>query len=90
AHGTLRYYDPIGLPLRSTRFHHWLIPVVFADEAALDAPLSPPDLSDKPEPATGRSGTYPGGTSTRWSDPAFRTHHGDDGTDRPPRIQHMR
>src|SRR5271170_4118192 len=29
-----RYYDPVGLPLRSVRFHHWLIRAVFADEAA--------------------------------------------------------
>src|SRR5665213_1276428 len=29
-----RYYDPVGLPLRSARFHHWLIRAVFADKAA--------------------------------------------------------
>ena len=34
AHGYQRYYDPVGLPLRSVGFHHWLIPTVFADEAA--------------------------------------------------------
>jgi hypothetical protein len=34
---------------------------------ALDAPLSPEDLSPKPGPATERIGAYPGGTSTRWS-----------------------
>src|ERR1700679_4188773 len=28
-----RYYDPVGLPLSSARFHHWLIRVVFADKA---------------------------------------------------------
>jgi hypothetical protein len=28
-----RYYDPVGLPLASGRFHHWLIRPVFADEA---------------------------------------------------------
>jgi hypothetical protein len=32
--GDLHYYDPIGLPLNSTRFHHRLIQVVFADKAA--------------------------------------------------------
>src|ERR1039458_4292081 len=26
------YYDPVGLPLRSARFHHWLIRAVFADK----------------------------------------------------------
>jgi hypothetical protein len=45
-------------------------------EEALDAPLSPPPLGDRPGPATGLSGDYPGGTRTRWSGPAFRTHHG--------------
>src|SRR5215475_7679791 len=29
-----RYHDPVGLPLRSARFHHWLIRPVFADKAA--------------------------------------------------------
>lgn len=28
-----RYYDPVGLPLHSPGFHHWLIPGVFADKA---------------------------------------------------------
>ncbi len=32
--GDQRYYDPVGLPLRSAGLHHWLIPTVFADEAA--------------------------------------------------------
>ena len=45
-------------------------------EEALDAPLSPPPLGDEPGPATGPSGTYPGGTYTHWSDATFRTHHG--------------
>ena len=27
------YYDPVGLPLASARFHHWLIRAVFADKA---------------------------------------------------------
>ena len=31
--GDQRYYDPVGLPLASARFHHWLIRAVFADEA---------------------------------------------------------
>src|SRR5258708_33096745 len=34
AHGDLRYYDPVGLPLHSARLHHWLIRAVFADKAA--------------------------------------------------------
>src|SRR5579872_3852753 len=28
-----RYDDPVGLPLHSARFHHWLIRPVFADKA---------------------------------------------------------
>jgi hypothetical protein len=32
--GDRQYYDPVGLPLGSVWFHHWLIPTVFADEAA--------------------------------------------------------
>ena len=44
-------------------------------EEALDTPLSPPDLSNEPGSATGRSVTYPDGTHTRRPDPAFRTHH---------------
>src|ERR1700681_1088298 len=31
--GDGRYYDPVGIPLASARFHHWLIRTVFADEA---------------------------------------------------------
>ncbi len=31
---TRQYYDPVGLPLRSARFHHWLLRAVCADEAA--------------------------------------------------------
>jgi hypothetical protein len=42
---------------------------------ALDTPLSPPDLSDEPGPATRRSATYRDGTHTRWPDPASRTQH---------------
>jgi hypothetical protein len=34
-------------------------------EEALDTPLSPPRLHDKPGPATRRSGTYRDGTPTR-------------------------
>src|SRR5258708_19725361 len=29
-----KYYDPVGLPLRSARLHHRLIRAVFADKAA--------------------------------------------------------
>src|SRR5437867_2659912 len=43
---------------------------------AFGTPLSPPPLDDEPGPATELSGDYPGGTRTRWADPAFRTHHG--------------
>ena len=51
AHGVLRYYDPVGLPLRSTRFHHWLIPVVFADKAAQTGlSCSEPDRAYVPLP----------------------------------------
>src|SRR5262249_43446222 len=42
---------------------------------ALDTPLSPPPLNDEPGPATGLSGDYPDGTSTRRPGPASRTHH---------------
>src|SRR5260370_25809250 len=42
---------------------------------ALDAPLSPPPLNDEPGPATGHSGVYPDGTSTRRPGPASRTQH---------------
>lgn len=31
--GDHHYYDPVGLPLTSTRFHHRLIRAVFADKA---------------------------------------------------------
>ena len=44
-------------------------------EEALDAPLGPPGLPDGLGPATGRSDAYPGGTRTRRTGPAFRTHH---------------
>jgi len=33
-HADHHYYDPLGLPLTSTRFHHRLIRTVFADEAS--------------------------------------------------------
>jgi hypothetical protein len=33
APGDRQYYGPVGLPLASVEFHHWLIPTVFADEA---------------------------------------------------------
>ena len=48
---------------------------------ALDTPLSPTLLNIEPGPATGLSGTYPGGTYTHWSGPAFRTHHRTKSTD---------
>jgi hypothetical protein len=48
-------------------------------EEAFDAPLSPPPLDDEPGPATGLSGSYPGGTCTHWSSPAVRTQHGQNG-----------
>jgi len=43
---------------------------------AFDAPLSPPPLNGEPGPATGLSGDYPDGTSTRRSGPVSRTQHG--------------
>src|SRR5438034_11255824 len=42
---------------------------------AFDAPLSQRGLPLLPGPATGRSGTYPGGTHTHWPGRASRTHH---------------
>ena len=41
-------------------------------QRGFDAPLSRKDLSQRPGPATGRSGAYPGGTHTRQPDPASR------------------
>src|SRR2546422_8962955 len=63
-HAPPRYYDPVGLPLRSARLHHWLIRAVFADEAAQTG-LSPsePGLACVPipiprgDPTRGISGT---------------------------------
>lgn len=40
-----------------------------------DTLLSPPDLSNEPGSATGRSDTYPDRTHTCELDAAFRTHH---------------
>jgi hypothetical protein len=51
---------------------------------ALDAPLSPPPLSDEPGPATGHSGVYPDRTHTGRPDPAFKAHHGVENTPRSP------
>ena len=42
-------------------------------QKAFDTPLSPPDFSDEPGPATRRSGAYRDGTHTRWPDTTFRT-----------------
>jgi hypothetical protein len=45
------YYDPVGLPLRSPRLHHWLIRGVFADEAAQTGLSCPePDRACVPIP----------------------------------------
>ena len=50
-----RYYDPVGLPLRSARFHHRLIQAVFADEAAQTGlSCSDPDLVYVPLPVPRR------------------------------------
>ena len=40
-HADHHYYDPLGLPLASARFHHRLIRTVFADEADRRASLVP-------------------------------------------------
>jgi hypothetical protein len=50
--------------------------VLAPSKEAFDAPLSPPPLSDEPGPATGHSGVYPDGISTRRPGPAFRTPYG--------------
>src|SRR2546428_9572724 len=43
-HADLHYYDPLGLPLSSTRLRHQLIRAVFADEAGQTGlPCSEPD-----------------------------------------------
>ena len=49
--------------------------VLAPSKEAFDTPLSPPPLNDEPGPATGRSGAYPDGTSTRRPGPASRTQH---------------
>src|SRR6202008_3957697 len=54
---------------------------------ALDAPLSPPPLNDEPGPATGHSGVYPDGTSTRRPGPASRTQHDNNISGQRPLIQ---
>ncbi|HUC13482.1 MAG TPA: hypothetical protein VMS00_03430, partial [Acidimicrobiales bacterium] len=48
---------------------------------AFDTPLSPPPLDDGPGPATGLSGDYPDGTSTRRAGPVCRTQHADERSD---------
>jgi len=53
-----RYYDPVGLPLRSARLHHWLIRAVFADEAAQTGLSCPePDRAYVPIPLPRRDAT---------------------------------
>ena len=53
--GDQRYYDPVGLPLASVEFHHWLIPTVFADKAAQTGlSCSEPDLAYVPLPVPRR------------------------------------
>ncbi len=42
--GPPRYYGPVGLPLHSVGFHHWLMPTVFADKA-VETGLSCPEPS---------------------------------------------
>src|SRR5258708_24413491 len=62
--GDPQYYDPVGLPLRSARLHHWLIRTVFADKAAQTG-LSCPDPNHayvplpvpRGDPTKGISGT---------------------------------
>ena len=39
--GGHQYYGPVGLPLASVGFHHWLIPAVFADKAGQTGPSCP-------------------------------------------------
>jgi phospholipase/carboxylesterase len=60
---------------RLQRSHHATARDLAPSEEALDTPLSPPDLSNEPGSATGRSGAYPDGTFTRRFGPAFRTQH---------------
>src|ERR671932_438494 len=56
--GDQRYYDPVGLPLRSARLHHWLIRAVFADEAAQTGLSCPgPDRACVPLPLPRRDPT---------------------------------
>src|SRR5215211_3209745 len=62
--GDRRYYDPVGLPLRSPRLHHRLIRRVFADKAAQTGlSCSDPDRAYVPlpvprgDPTKGISGT---------------------------------
>src|ERR1035437_4226796 len=55
AHGYQRLYDPVGLPLASARFHHWLIRAVFADEAGKTGLSCPePNLAYVPLPVPRR------------------------------------
>ena len=68
--GPPRYYDPVGLPLASVGFHHWLIPTVFADEAGQTGLSCPePNRACVPipiprrDPTKGMSGTPVGRVS---------------------------
>jgi hypothetical protein len=42
---------------------------------AFDGPLGHEALPSRLDPATGRSGAYPGGTLIRWNGAAFTAHH---------------
>ena len=59
-----RYYGPVGLPLISVRFHHWLIRPVFADKAGQTGlscskrnPTNVPLPVPRGDPTKGISGT---------------------------------
>ena len=71
-HGDPQYYDPVGLPLRSVRLHHRLIPTVFADEAAQTGlSCSERNRAHVPLPVPRRDPTADPGTPTRrtWPSP---------------------
>src|SRR2546426_12298012 len=62
-HGDPRYYDPVGLPLRSARLHHWLIRAVFADKAAqtgLSCSVTKPCVRAAPRTPEGPDGGMSG------------------------------
>jgi len=65
--GDQRYYDPVGLPLRSDRFHHWPIQTVFADKAAqTDLSCSKRSLMNVPLPVPRRD------PAADWSEHQYR------------------